>query len=211
MKDHLYIQQIELGELQNFNYLLGDKGTREIAIIDPSEETDVLLDLAAKDNLQIVAILLTHGHFDHVGGVVDLVDRLEIPVYLSKREAPFYTPDCRLLKKTENHEKIRIGGITVECLHTPGHTPGCQCFLAEGNLFTGDTLFISAIGRSDFPGGNTVELFQSLELIKKLPDSTLIWPGHNYGRLTTDTLKNLKQNNPYLGCSTEEEFLNLAG
>jgi glyoxylase-like metal-dependent hydrolase (beta-lactamase superfamily II) len=110
-----------------------------------------------------------------------------------------------------DNEKILIGNLTVECIHTPGHSPGGQCFYAAGNLLTGDTLFIDAIGRTDLPGGDTQQLFHSLQRIKKLPRSTEVWPGHNYGSSTHQNLSVLCQNNPYLACDSLEEFMELAG
>jgi glyoxylase-like metal-dependent hydrolase (beta-lactamase superfamily II) len=207
----LLIRQFELGQLANFNYFVGDAGTREVAVIDPGDDTDFLLKNAKKESLKIVAVLLTHGHFDHVGGVIELCAEFKIPAYLSEHEAPFYTPDCPKLLRTKDGEKISIGGIEVACLHTPGHTSGCQCFLVDGNLFTGDTLFVDAVGRTDFPGGNAETLFGSLQKIKQLPDDTIVWPGHNYGSVTQAPLGQLKAQNPFLACKSLEEFLNLAG
>jgi glyoxylase-like metal-dependent hydrolase (beta-lactamase superfamily II) len=95
----------------------------------------------------------------------------------------------------------------VECLYTPGHTPGCQCFLVEGNLFTGDTLFIDAVGRTDFPGGSGRALLKSLQRIKQLPDNTMIWPGHHYGEPAHEELGVLKLTNPYLIDNSENAVL----
>ena len=205
------IRQFELGRMANFTYFLGDSECRAIAVIDPGDDVDFLLKAAQKEGLQIESVLLTHGHYDHVGGVAELTTDLGIPAYLSEHEAPFYTPACQRLLRTKDSEKLRVGTIEVECLHTPGHTPGCQCFYANGNLFTGDTLFVDAVGRTDFPGGSSSALFQSLQRIKALPDGTIVWPGHNYGATTQAALGQLKVENPFLACGTLEEFLDLTG
>jgi glyoxylase-like metal-dependent hydrolase (beta-lactamase superfamily II) len=201
------IVQLELGPLANYNYLLGDRATGEAAIIDPSDQAAPLLEELKKHQLKLSAVLLTHGHYDHVGGVKELTKKLAIPVYLSEHESLFYTPRCKGLARTGDGEKIMVGSLEVECLHTPGHTPGCQCFLAAGNLFTGDTLFIDAIGRTDLPGGNARDMVKSLQRIKTLPDDTIIWPGHHYGEPAHEKLGELKLSNPYLARGTKEDDL----
>jgi len=207
MKSNLIILQLELGPLDNYNYILGDRATGEAAIIDPSDQVAPLLDALKEHKLKLSAILLTHGHYDHVGGVDELTKMMPIPVYLSEHEAFFYTPKCPGLTRTKDGEKIMMGSLEVECLHTPGHTPGCQCFLVEGNLFTGDTLFIDAIGRTDFPGGNGRAMVKSLQRIKMLPDDTVIWPGHHYGEPAHEKLGELKRSNPYLADGSKEADL----
>jgi glyoxylase-like metal-dependent hydrolase (beta-lactamase superfamily II) len=205
--DNFIIRQFELGNMGNFNYFMGDAQSHEIAIVDPGDDTDFLLSAAKKEGLKITSVLLTHGHYDHVGGVPELSASLKIPVYLSAHETPSLTPVCPTLHRTKDNEEIAIGNIKIRCLHTPGHTPGCQCFLASGNLITGDTLFIDAIGRTDLPGGSASALFLSLQRIKKLPGSTVIWPGHNYGAVPKATLNHMLIDNPFLRCDTLEAFV----
>ena len=209
--DTILIRQFELGHMGNFNYFIGDALSREIAVVDPGDDTDFLIKAAKKENLKITSVLLTHGHYDHVGGVPELSASLKIPVYLSQYEAPSLTPKCPTLKRNDDNQEIAIGGIKVKCLHTPGHTPGCQCFLANGNLITGDTLFIDAIGRTDLPGGSAPTLFKSLQRIKELPGTTMIWPGHNYGAVPQAALAQLKTENPFLACETLNEFEGMTG
>ena len=211
MTENLLITQLELGDMANFTYIIADKNTREAAVVDPSDDTDAILTAAQKDNLTIIAVLLTHGHYDHVGGADKLAGDFKIPVYLSKHEFFAYIPKCRNLTRTADGEKIKIGELSAEVLDTPGHTPGCQCFLVEGNLFTGDTLFIDAAGRTDFPGGNSSTLFKSLARIKTLPDTTMIWPGHNYGAVSHATLGVLKNKNPFLAAHDEQDLQNSLG
>ena len=104
-----------------------------------------------------------------------------------------------------------MGNISFDILHTPGHTPGCLCFLAQGQLISGDTLFIDGCGSCDLPGGDAKTMYNSLyNILMKLPDETIVYPGHNYGPLPTDTIGGQKQTNPYLQCNNLKEFLSNA-
>ncbi len=211
MIKNLYIQQLELGSMANFSYLVGDKSSGEAAVVDPNDDTPAIEAAAAKAGLKVISILLTHGHFDHTGGLKYYSNRLKLPAYLSDNESMLYVPSCKTLQRFTDHATISVGNLKIECLHTPGHTPGCTCYLLEGNLFTGDTLFVEAIGRTDLPGGSAPALFQSLQKIKQLPGDTMVWPGHNYGDTTCGRLQILKTENPYLACATEKDFLDLTG
>ena len=198
----VFIKQLLLGGMENFTYILGDKGTGEAFVVDPSAPLAGILQELKAEKLELKGVLLTHGHYDHVVGV----DKVDVPVYLSEAEAVSYTPKAKQYVRTRDAQKIMLGGLTIECLLTPGHTPGGQCFLVDGNLFTGDTLFMDAVGRTDFPGGSSRVLFESLQRIKKLPDMTMIWPGHHYGAVPHETLGSLKKYNPFLICEDVEEF-----
>ena len=204
--NNLSITQLELGDMANFTYIIADKNSRKAAVVDPSDDTNAILKATQKDNLEITSVLLTHGHYDHVGGADKLASQFNIPVYLSKDEFFAYIPKCRNITRTNEETTIPIGALNVKILATPGHTPGCQCFLIEGNLFSGDTLFIDAVGRTDFPGGNSSTLFKSLARIKQLPDSTMIWPGHNYGAVSHATLGVLKKQNPFLATEHKQDL-----
>jgi len=199
----IFIKQLLLGDMENFTYIVGDKDAGAAFIVDPSAPQSVILRELKAEKLELKGVLLTHGHYDHV---VD-VDKFDVPVYLSEAESPLYTPDVKESIRTGDAQKIVLGSFNVECLHTPGHTPGCQCFLVDGNLFTGDTLFMDAVGRTDFPGGSTKILFESLQRIKRLPSTTMVWPGHNYGTVAHETLGSLKKYNPFLVCTDINEFI----
>jgi len=192
----------------NFQYFLGDKTIKKIAVVDPAWDVDFLRGEAKRQGFKIVSIFLTHGHPDHVNGLDDLLSTHDIPIYISQHEATFFMPKHHNVKTVRPNEILKIGKIEFECIHTPGHTPGCQCFLTEENLIAGDTLFINGCGRCDLPGGDAKVMYNSLyNIVMKLPDSTLIYPGHNYGPVSFATLAEQKKTNPYLQCHSLEEFL----
>jgi glyoxylase-like metal-dependent hydrolase (beta-lactamase superfamily II) len=204
----LILEQMEIGPMNNFIYFLGDAQSGQIAVVDPAWDVNFLRKQAKEKGYTIVSIFLTHGHPDHVQGLDALLLTHDVPVYLSKHEAQFYTPDCKNLIKVDDHEKLKIGNIEFECLHTPGHTPGCQCFKYKDVLIAGDTLFIDGCGRCDLPGGNARTMYASLaNVILKLPDTTVIYPGHNYGEVAFATLADQKKTNPYLQAKNLESFL----
>lgn len=204
----IILQQFELGPLQNFLYFLGDPSTKEIAVIDPAWDVNFLRRKAKDQGFQITTILLTHGHPDHVNGLGELLSTHDVPVFISQHEAFFFKPKCKNLKEISSNQKIKIGNIDVETLHTPGHSPGCQCFLVGNQMIAGDTIFIDGCGRCDLPGSDPKKMYDSLyNKVMKLPDSTVIYPGHNYGPTESDTLANQKRTNPYLQCNSLQEFL----
>ncbi len=206
--NHFIIKQIKIGPMQNYTYLLGDHSSRKIAVVDPAWDIPLIQQTAEENQLMITMILLTHGHYDHCDGVEELLKKYNVPVYLSEKEAPFYVPDCLNVQRTKDHQKISVGNISLTCLHTPGHTPGCQCFYYPGHLITGDTLFINGCGRCDLPGGDPRAMYHSLtHVIGQLPEDTIVYPGHNYGAANHGTLKEQKRTNPYLQCNDEKDFL----
>ncbi|MEI8012806.1 MAG: MBL fold metallo-hydrolase [Candidatus Omnitrophota bacterium] len=207
MAQALLIRQLQLGELGNFTYIIADPASKEAFVIDPSAPPAGILGPLKKEGLTLKGILLTHGHYDHV---VD-TGMYDVPVYLSRAEAVFYTPAAKNLVRTADAEKIALGALTVECLHTPGHTPGCQCFYIDGNIFTGDVLFVDAVGRTDFPGGSADTLFESLQRLKRLPGATVIWPGHHYGRAAHASIAALRRSNPFFACDSLAEFREYTG
>jgi len=204
----LLIQQYEIGPLNNFIYLLGDPETKEMAIVDPAWDVDFLCREAKRLGYKISSVFLTHCHPDHVNGLERILTLHQVPVYLSKYETPASRPRVQGLVDLKDKDKISVGNISFDVLHTPGHIPGCQCFLAQGCLLTGDTLFIDGCGRCDLPGSDPRVMYNSLyNIIMKLPDETVIYSGHNYGPTPTDTMGHQKQTNPYLQCNSLKEFL----
>jgi len=169
-KDPFYFRQMEVGPMQNFAYLIGDCDTRECVAVDPAWQTDLILEQAKKDEMKITGILVTHTHYDHVNGVESLLQATDAKVYVNKEESAFLKSSradstgifinisAPNLTPVSGGDKIKVGKVGVEFIHTPGHTPGSQCFLVEDNLISGDTLFIRACGRCDLPGGDPEEL-----------------------------------------------------
>lgn len=206
--ENLYLKQMEIGPMENFIYFIGDKDTKDIVVIDPAWDAKLILSEAKKDDLNIKALLVTHGHFDHTNAVEELLKTIDVPVYINKHEADFFNQyeinwGKENVKKTESGEKLKIGNVEVQFVHTPGHTPGSQCFLIRAGhtplLVSGDTLFINGCGRCDLPGGNVDEMFDTISnKLMKMSDDTIIFPGHNYAQKKQDTLANQKITNPYM-------------
>ena len=222
MNSSLYFRQLEIGPMQNYVYLIGSTETLKVAVVDAAWEIDTILKIAAEDDLEITHALVTHTHPDHVGGgfagmeiagVTELLDKCKAKVVVHKAEAEFLkglSPSDMI--KTDNGDKVEVGGVEIQLLHTPGHTPGSQCFLVDGRIVAGDTLFIDACGRVDFPGGNAEQMYYSLtQKLMALPDETVLFPGHNYARLTHATLGEQKKTNPYLRFASLKQFLAAMG
>lgn len=205
---NLILEQMELGPLQNFLYFIGDATTKEIAVVDPAWDVNYLRSQAQKHGYKITNIFLTHGHPDHVNGIPELLKTHDVPIYISKHEAPFYKPKHKNIIEVADRQKLKIGNIEFETILMPGHTPGCQAFKYENILITGDAVFVDGCGRCDLPGGNASAMYRSLyEILMKMPDETVIFPGHNYGPTPYATIGSQKKTNPYLQCGSLEEFL----
>lgn len=177
-------------------------------MVDPAWDVAHLCAQAKKAGLTITSIFLTHGHPDHVNGLADMLSRHNVPAYISAHEADYYKPRNKNIVEIENGRKLKVGNIEFECIWTPGHTPGGQCFRHKNTLITGDTIFIDGCGRCDLPGGDAKKLYHSLHhVIMKLPDDTLLFTGHNYGPVPCATIGEQKKTNPYLQCASLNEFL----
>lgn len=228
--DDLYFLQVPVGEMQNLAYAIGSRSTREALLVDPAWSVDALLDRVEADGLQVVGALATHYHQDHVGGSIfgmsiEGLDRLQarqpVPVHVQAREAEGVRRVTGLsasdLVAHEGGDVIELGAVRVRLLHTPGHTPGSQCFLVEsggtpGRLVSGDTLFLNSCGRVDLPGGDPEALFRSLDgVLKRLPDDTVLYPGHLYAPQPSSTIGEQKRTNPYLRATSVEQFLGFVG
>ena len=220
MGEAIYLKQMELGPMQNYIYLVGDPETRQCVVVDPAWEIDAILETVERDDMTIVGALVTHTHQDHVGGhlfgadipgVEDLLEKVKTKVYVHKAEREFLKGFGSDLQKVEGGEEIRVGRLTLTFIHTPGHTPGSQCFLVDGRLISGDTLFIGACGRTDLPGGDPEQLYLSLtQRLGKLPDETILFPGHNYGG-PFSTIGDEKRGNPFMRFASLGEFLRAMG
>ena len=226
----LYFEQVAVGEMANLAYLIGSRSTREALLVDPAWSVDALLDRAEADDMRVTGALITHYHQDHVGGSIfglsiEGLDRLlarhPVPIHVQAREAEGVRRVTGVsaadLVSHEAGDVLALGEVRVRLLHTPGHTPGSQCFLVEtadepGRLVSGDTLFLNACGRVDLPGGDPEALFRSLhDVLKQLPDETVLYPGHRYAPEPYAALGDQKRTNPYLRAASVEQFLSLLG
>jgi len=220
VSESLYLRQMELGPMQNFVYLIGDPVARECVVVDPAWEIDTIVDQAAADGMTITGVLVTHTHQDHVGGhlfghdipgVAELLERIPAKVYVHSAEREFLKGFGSDLVKVEGGDTLPVGGARVTFIHTPGHTPGSQCFLVEGRLISGDTLFIRSCGRTDLPGSDPGEMYYSLtQRLGALPEQTTVFPGHNYGGAST-TIGDEKRENPMMRFRTMPDFLRAMG
>ena len=216
----LYLRQMELGPMQNFVYLIGDPETRECVAVDPAWEIDAILDQIASDDMRLKGVLVTHTHQDHVGGhlfghdipgIADLLAKAAAKIYVHKAEREFLKGFGSDLVKVEGGESLDVGRMKITFVHTPGHTPGSQCFLVDGRLISGDTLFIRSCGRTDLPGSDPGEMYTSLtRRLGALPDDTVVFPGHNYGGTVT-TIGDEKRHNPMMRFPSMTEFLRVMG
>ncbi len=221
MTQPIWFKQLELGPMQNYVYLLGDPTTREAAVVDAAWDIDAVIETAEAEGYRITHDLVTHFHPDHLGGgfmghnvtgAAELVGRLPVRVVLHKAEMPFVhritgLSDSDVLA-VEGGDEVRVGNLTVKLLHTPGHTPGSQCFLVGNALVSGDTLFIGSCGRVDLPGSSPEDMYRSLhQVLGVLPDDTVLFPGHNYAAANQSTIGDEKRTNPLLRFRNLNDFL----
>ena len=193
--------------MENFVYLVGSKETREVFVVDPAWQVDTVLRVAKEEDLKIVGALVSHYHFDHTNGIEELLESVNVPIYVNKKDVPYLAVPGSLVKGVDAGTKVKAGNVEIEMVYTPGHTPGSQCFHVRGHLISGDTLFINACGRTDLPGGDAKELYHSLTTLKKFDDATVLCPGHNYADKPQVTMGEQKRTNPYLLCDSVENFL----
>ncbi len=236
MSENLYFKQVLAGrqvaasdpvasQMANFMYLIGDPAKREAMIVDPAWDVASLLDLAAADDYRVTGALVTHYHPDHVGGdlfgtavqgLAKLLERTSVPIYANKHEADGVKIVTGVsesdLKRVDDGDTIALGEQEIRFLHTPGHTPGSQCFLVDGRLVAGDTLFVQGCGRVDLPGGDAEAMYHTLTgKLAKLPRETVLYPGHNYGPTPTSTIGDELQTNYYLRIRSLEDWRRLMG
>jgi glyoxylase-like metal-dependent hydrolase (beta-lactamase superfamily II) len=222
---NVFFKQVELGPMQNFVYFVGDPVTRSLAVVDPAWEVDAILDEARRHDMEITHLLVTHFHPDHLGGrmmgmsvqgAADLLAKgVKAKIYIHKEEAPYVHRVTDLsdtdLHEVEGGDVVNVGQVPVKFIHTPGHTPGSQCFLVGDALVSGDTLFIGACGRVDLPGSDPKQLYESLGTLGKLPESTRLYPGHNYASAKSSTIGEQKRRNPFMRFESVEGFLAMMG
>ena len=194
----MQITVFQLGVLGANCYIVADEQAKSCAVVDPGGHGAQLAQWLRDQGLTPKAVLLTHGHYDHVGGVKELVSQFPgLPVYLHPNDTELTPEMCRGLFWTDFYEEgdeVRVDGLTFRVHHTPGHTPGCVCLQVGDVLLTGDTLFAGSCGRTDFPGGSWSQLMDSFARLSRLPGNYGVLPGHG-GSSDLDTER---ATNPYL-------------
>ncbi|HLC16780.1 MAG TPA: MBL fold metallo-hydrolase [Thermodesulfovibrionia bacterium] len=188
----MIIKSLTVGSLQVNCYIVYDEATKDAIVIDPGDEPDMVMDLIEEVNLKVNFILLTHGHFDHIGAVDDMKGFTGAPILLHKADKHLYSqanvhasmwgfrignlPEPE--RFIEEGDEIKAGALEFRVLHTPGHTHGSSCFYGMGVLFSGDTLFRDSIGRTDLPGGDMLAMGDSFRKLMELPLDTVVYCGH---------------------------------
>ena len=217
--DRLYFRQLLSGrdfaagdmiaqQMRNFAYLIGDRQTGDTVVVDPAYAAQDLVDVLETDGMHLSGVLVTHHHPDHVGGsmmgftlkgLAELLERVSVPVHVNVHEADWVAKVTGIARSEltahEHGDKVLVGDIDIELLHTPGHTPGSQCFLLDGRLVAGDTLFLEGCGRTDFPGGNVDDMFRSLQALAHLPGDPTVFPGHWYSAEPSAALSEVRDSN----------------
>lgn len=213
------------GQMRNFMYLIGDPGSRRAWIVDPAWDVAGLIARAEEDGYEIAGALVTHYHPDHVGGdlfglsvegLSALLERRGVPIWVNEHEAEGLKKVTGVsdsdLRKVASGDTLDLGSATLRFLHTPGHTPGSQCFLIGDRLVAGDTLFVHGCGRVDLPGGDPEAMYHTLTgKLAKLPSSTVLYPGHHYGPSPTSTIGDELENNLYLRIRSLDDWRRLMG
>ncbi len=197
----MVLEQLKLGPLDNFVYLLGDEATATGAVIDPGWDVPLILQAARDHGLEIACIFNTHSHADHIQGNGEVVRRAGAKVVMH-RAAPLGKD-----RGVDEGDVVEVGGLRVSVLYTPGHLTDSVCYLVEGHLFTGDTLFVGECGRADLPGGNSADLYESLMRLATLPPETVVCPGHDYGPTPRSTIGREVERNYTLKPRAKAEFV----
>ena len=207
-------------QMVNFSYLIGDREAGQVLVVDPAYGVNQILDIAEADGMRVAGVLATHHHPDHVGGsmmgysiegVSAVLERVSVPVHAHREEASLITRvtglDPSHVVAHHGGDRLSVGAVDVELLHTPGHTPGSQCFLVDGMLIAGDTLFLQGCGRTDLPGSDPASMYESLQRLAGLPESTVVYPGHRYSVASAGTLAAVKDTNMVFKPATMDDWL----
>lgn len=202
------ITTMQLGPMENLVYLITDTASRQAAVVDPAWQVTKIIDYANNHDIRITDILLTHSHHDHINGVEEVLDASDAELHLLKSEADFWQADLSRPSLHYGGDTITLGKTSISVLHTPGHTPGSACYMLDGDIITGDTLFVFGCGRCDLQGGDPEQMFSTLKKIKhELNKDMLILPGHHYADATTSTLSEQIAGNPFLHFEQCDDFV----
>ena len=208
----MIVRQYEVGSFEIFCYLVGDEKLGEGLFIDPADEVEMLLSEAEAYGIKIKYIVNTHSHIDHVMGNEEMVRLTRAQLMIHEEEAPNLgrtasyllemfratpSPPADLLLR--EGDLIQVGQVQLQVLHTPGHSPGGICLTMDGMVFTGDTLFVGAVGRTDLPTSSWEDLERSVRVkLYSLPGEMIVYPGHNYGSTSTSTIGHERLTNPFV-------------
>lgn len=235
MSDRLYFRQLLSGrdfavgdpaatQMVNFAYLIGDRDTGEAVIVDPAYAVADLVHTLEADGMRLSGVLATHHHPDHVGGTMmgfslpglaELLAIKQVPVHVNATEADWVARTTEVsatdLVAHDHDDLLEIGAVGVRLLHTPGHTPGSQCFLLDDRLVAGDTLFLQGCGRTDFPGGDPEAIYHSLQSLASLPGDPVVYPGHFYSEEPHAALSQVRSSNAVFRAGSLQQFRSMFG
>ncbi len=233
--DPLYFRQLLSGrdfaigdsmakQMVNFVYALGDRTTGECLLVDPAYAVAELIDAVHADGMTVTGVLATHYHPDHVGGwmgthmiegIAALLEHVDCPIHVQRDEVPWVQRTTEIgadhLAVHEPGDVVSVGSIDVTLIHTPGHTPGSQCFHVDGRLVSGDTLFLDGCGRTDLPGSNPEDMYHSLQKLAGMPNETIVYPGHRYSQPSHATLESIRDDNYVFRPKSAEQWLQMFG
>ena len=235
MEDRFYFRQLLSGrdfarndplaaQMVNFAYVIGDRATGECVLVDPAYAVDELVDIVEADGMTVVGALATHYHADHVGGsmmgysiegVAALLERCSCPIHVHADEAEWVRKTTGLgtdqLAVHSSGDVVTVGEVEITLVHTPGHTPGSQCFLVDGRLVSGDTLFLDGCGRTDLPGSDPEAMYHSLARLASMPDGTVVFPGHRYSAPSSATIETIRESNFVYRPGSVEQWMAMFG
>jgi glyoxylase-like metal-dependent hydrolase (beta-lactamase superfamily II) len=234
--DRFYFRQLLAGrdfaaddpvaaQMVNFSYLIGDRQAGAAVVVDPAYDVEGLLGILESDDMRLTGVLATHYHPDHIGGslmgypvegLTQVLERCSVPVHVQRAEAPWVVRAAGVseneLELHDSGDVVRVGEIDIELVHTPGHTPGSQCFSVAGRLVSGDTLFLDGCGRTDLPGGDPEQMYESLTTrLARFGDDTVLYPGHLYSPEPSATLGDTRRRNYVFRLRTPEQWLTMFG
>jgi glyoxylase-like metal-dependent hydrolase (beta-lactamase superfamily II) len=219
LMDRLYFRQLLSGrdfavgddmatQMVNFVYAIGDRSTGECVLVDPAYDPAALVDRVAADGMTVTGVLATHYHADHIGGsimghdiagIAGLLEHVSCPIHVQHDELEWVTRSSGVtadhLTSHRSGDVVRVGDVEIQLLHTPGHTPGSQCFLVDGRLVSGDTLFLDGCGRTDLPGSDHSQMIESLGKLSRIDDDVVLYPGHRYSLASSATMAAVKESN----------------
>ena len=234
--DRLYFRQLLSGrdfaksdqmarQMVNFVYLIGDRATGEAVVVDPAYAVADLVEILEADDMTLTGVLGTHYHPDHVGGqmagwsvegISALLETVQVPIHLQKEEVPWVERTTGVsasnLVGHDSGDVLRVGAVEIALIHTPGHTPGSQCFLVDGRLVAGDTLFLEGCGRTDLPGSDPIAMYDSINnRLSQVPDDAVLFPGHLYSADPSQSMGETRRSNYVFRPRSLDEWTTMFG